>query len=47
MDMEPPKGIGGFIHSRLPKLRQTPKGNFVMEWEEGMPLAQFIKYLSA
>ncbi len=46
MDMEPPKGIGGLIHSRLPKIRQTPKGNYVMEWEEGMPLSQFISYLS-
>jgi Holliday junction resolvase len=47
MDMDPPKGIGGIIHNRLPKLRQTPKGNYVMEWEQGMPLAQFIKYLSS
>jgi Holliday junction resolvase len=47
IDMEPPKGIAGLIHSRLPKLRQTKKGNYVMEWEEGMPLAQFIRYLSS
>ncbi len=47
MDMDPPKGIGGIIHNRLPKLRQTPKGNYVMEWEQGMPLAQFIRYLSS
>jgi Holliday junction resolvase len=47
MDMEPPKGIGGLIHRQLPKLRQTPKGNYVMEWEQGMPLAQFIQYLSS
>ncbi len=46
LEMEPPKGIGGLIHSRLPKIRQTPKGNYVMEWEEGMPLSQFISYLS-
>ncbi len=46
LDMEPPKGIGGLIHSRLPKIRQTKKGNYVMEWEQGMPLSQFINYLS-
>lgn len=46
LDMEPPKGIGGLIHSRLPKLRQTKKGNYVMEWDEGMPLSRFISYLS-
>ena len=46
LDMEPPKGIGGIIHGRLPKLRQTVKGNFVMEWEHGMPLSRFIEYLS-
>ncbi len=47
LDMEPPKGIAGYIHNRLPKLRQTPKGNYVMEWDEGMPLASFIRYLSS
>lgn len=46
LEMDPPKGIGGLIHSRLPKIRQTKKGNYVMEWEEGMPLSQFISYLS-
>jgi Holliday junction resolvase len=46
LDMDPPKGIGGLIHSRLPKIRQTKKGNYVMEWEQGMPLSQFISYLS-
>ncbi len=46
IDMERPDGIAGHIHARLPKLRQTKKGNFVMEWDEGMPLADFIRYLS-
>jgi Holliday junction resolvase len=46
IDMERPDGIAGHIHTRLPKLRQTKKGNFVMEWDEGMPLAEFIRYLS-
>ena len=46
IDMEPPLGIAGIIHNRLPKLRQTPKGNYVMEWEQGMPLSRFIRYLT-
>ena len=47
IDMEPPSGIAGLIHNRLPKLRQTAKGNYVMEWESGMPLSKFIRYLSS
>lgn len=46
LDMDPPRGIGGIIHNRLPKLRQTAKGNYVMEWESGMPLSRFLAYLS-
>jgi Holliday junction resolvase len=46
IDMHPPAGIAGLIHNRLPKLRQTPKGNYVMEWDDGMPLSAFIKYLT-
>jgi Holliday junction resolvase len=46
IDMRTPTGIAGLIHSRLPKLRQTKKGNYVMEWDEGMPLSAFIRYLT-
>ena len=45
LDMESPTGIAGIIHNRLPKLRQTKKGNYVMEWDEGMPLSTFLRYL--
>ncbi len=33
------------LHRRIPKLRQTPKGNHVMDWGHGMPLHAFIDYL--
>jgi Holliday junction resolvase len=46
LDMERPTGIAGFIHQRLPKLRQTEKGNYVIEWEHGMPLSEFLQYLN-
>ena len=47
LEMERPLGIAGFLHARLPKLRQTEKGNYVIEWESGMPLADFLRYLNS
>jgi Holliday junction resolvase len=47
IDMEAPRGVAGYVHGRLPKLRQTKKGNYVMDWEDGMPLATFLRYLSS
>ncbi len=46
LDGANPKGNMGLLYKRLPKLRRTNKGHFIMEWEEGMALNRFIDYLS-
>ena len=33
------------VHNRLPKIKRSKNGNFVMKWDEGMPLSDFISYL--
>ena len=33
------------LHQRLPLLDQSPNGNYIMRWEEGMPLSDFLDYL--
>jgi len=33
------------VHNRLPKIKLSKNGNFVMRWEEGMPLSDFISYI--
>lgn len=35
----------GVLYDRLPKVEKTGKGNWVMRWENGMPLSQFVDYL--
>lgn len=35
----------GVLYDRLPKVEKTEKGNWVMRWENGMPLSQFVDYL--
>jgi Holliday junction resolvase len=45
IDIDGLEGMQRLLHDRLPKLRTTKAGNYVMEWEEGMPLSQFIDYL--
>jgi Holliday junction resolvase len=42
------KGLEGrlqILHRRLPKLDCSPSGNFVMRWNNGLPLSEFIVYL--
>jgi len=36
-----------YLYSRLPKLDLTQKGNYMMFWEKGLPLHEFIEYLCA
>ena len=38
-------GRTSIVHKRLPKLKKSKSGNFVMRWNEGMPLSDFISYL--
>ena len=39
-------GIPKLIHSRLPLLQETKKGNYLMAWDSGMKLSDFLDYLS-
>lgn len=38
----PPTGILGVVCRRLPPVNQTPEGNGILRWEEGMPLSRFL-----
>ncbi len=33
------------LHQRLPVLDQSSNGNYIMRWENGMPLSDFLEYL--
>jgi hypothetical protein len=35
----------GVLYDRLPKVEKTTAGNWVLRWENGMPLSQFVDYL--
>jgi len=39
------EGRASVLHRRLPKIKKSKNGNFVMRWKEGMPLSNFISYL--
>ena len=45
LDIDGLEGIPKIVHKRLPKLKKSKNGNYVMKWEEGMPLSDFISYL--
>ena len=45
LDLDGLEGIPKVVHKRLPKLKKSKNGNYVMKWEEGMPLSDFISYL--
>jgi len=45
LDIEGLEGRTSVLHRRLPKLKKSKGGNFVMRWNEGMPLSDFISYL--
>jgi len=38
-------GRAKILHNRLPKLPLSKNGNFIMRWDEGLPLADFLSYL--
>jgi Holliday junction resolvase len=41
------KGRMGLVYDKLAKLEVSKEGNFIMRWEQGMPLARFLGYLDA
>jgi len=45
MDIQRLEGRMKILHNRLPKLSLSKSGNFIMRWEIGLPLADFIMYL--
>ncbi|MCD6110424.1 MAG: Holliday junction resolvase [Thermoplasmata archaeon] len=45
LKMEGLKGRAATLNRALPGLRRSSKGNYIMAWEEGMPLAEFIDFL--
>ncbi len=46
MDIDGLDGKSRLIQERLPKLEITASGNYVMRWENGMKLSDFIDMLS-
>ena len=47
MEMEEGKldGYDRLFHQKLPKLERTKSNNYVMRWENGMPLHRFIDWV--
>jgi Holliday junction resolvase len=45
MEMNQLEGRAKILHNRLPKLSMSKSGNFIMRWEDGLPLADFLTYL--
>ena len=45
LNLENLEGRPNVLHKRLPKLKTSNKGYFIMRWHEGMPLSDFISYL--
>jgi len=45
LDLDGLEGRTNVLHKRLPKLKKSKSGNFIMRWNEGMPLSDFISYL--
>ncbi len=45
MDIQQLEGRAKILQNRLPKLQRSKSGNFIMRWEEGLPLSDFLMYL--
>lgn len=39
------EGRAKILHNRLPKLSRSKGGNFIMRWDDGLPLSDFLMYL--
>jgi hypothetical protein len=39
------KGKSELIHSILPLIEESKKGNYLMKWEDGMKLSDFIDFI--
>jgi Holliday junction resolvase len=45
MEIHQLEGRAKILHNRLPTLCRSKSGNYIMRWEEGLPLSDFIMYL--
>ena len=41
------KGHAAVLKDRIPKLDTSRNGNFIMRWNEGMKLSDFLSFISA
>lgn len=41
-----PKGKQLLLYNLLPKVKSTKGNNYIIKWEEGLPLVKLIKYLN-
>ncbi|HEC81098.1 MAG TPA: Holliday junction resolvase [Thermoplasmatales archaeon] len=46
LEMDGLEGRLRVLHERLPKLELSKGNNLIMRWKDGMPLSEFINYLS-
>jgi Holliday junction resolvase len=46
LDIKGLSGIARLIHNKVPLLRKTRGGIYIMNWDDGMKLSTFIRYLS-
>lgn len=44
LDMNVYSGVPKLIYGKLPKIRSSREGNFIMRWKDGWPLSRFIDY---
>ena len=45
MEIQQLEGRAKILQNRLPKLALSKSGNFIMRWEDGLPLSDFLVYL--
>jgi Holliday junction resolvase len=45
MEVPQLEGRAKIVNNRLPKLSISKNGNFIMRWQEGLPLSDFLMYL--
>jgi len=45
LDLNILEGRLSVLHNRLPKLQKTKNNNYIMRWNDGLPLSNFILYL--
>ena len=46
LDVEGIEGVAGLLYERIPKVHITSHGGYVLNWEEGMKLSDFLGILS-